>query len=74
MNITNIELTPAEWEQLQSLAARRAERDMHPKLISEETPQNVLRLALGFETRKQGGYRPRKQQPAPLTQQGELNA
>jgi hypothetical protein len=57
MNITNIELTDAQWERLQLLAVQEATRRDHPKPAGDETPQNVLRLALGFETRKQGGWR-----------------
>jgi hypothetical protein len=58
--ITTIEFTDEQWEHLQLLAVQEATRRGHPKPAGDETPQNVLRLALGFETRKQGGYRPRK--------------
>ena len=58
MKITHLDFTDAEWAAVEKRAARSLRRKGKDAPEGSETPQNVLRLALGFETRKRGGARP----------------
>lgn len=63
MKITNLEFTLLEAATLKLRAVTELIQQGHSKaearqLVTTETPQNVLRLALGFNRRKRGGSRP----------------
>lgn len=50
----------------QTLKDNGMNRDEAKKYIADLTPQNVLRLALGFEKRQRGGLRLNAGRPKPL--------
>jgi len=63
MKITNLEFSLIEKAALYLRAATTLigqgfSKKEAKEIVSIETPQNVLRLALGFERRKRGGARP----------------
>jgi hypothetical protein len=62
MKITNLEFSTKEkiriYKQAVATLIKRGEsREQAREIISSETPQNILRLALGFERRTRGGAR-----------------
>ena len=63
MKITNIDFTETEFATLYALAGQALKdqgksRKEAKEICDNLTPQNLVRLALGFETRNRGGTRP----------------
>ena len=54
VKISNIEFSADEWAQICALAQRKNKKAQ----LAALTPPNILRLALGLETKKRGGARP----------------
>jgi len=63
MRITNLEFSIIEKAVLYTRAVsvlvnQGISKTEAKEIVSRETPQNILRLALGFERRQRGGARP----------------
>jgi hypothetical protein len=63
MKITNVEFNSVEKAEIylravSALILQGVSKKEAKEIVSAETSQNILRLALGFERRKRGGVRP----------------
>lgn len=74
MKISNLEFTIIEATILKARAVsvlieQGVSKKEAREQISADTPQNILRLALGFERRNRGGFRPNAGRPKEAKQQ-----